>query len=146
MNRNKVTLLVLTITILMFFPLLKEASSVTDNSESKTQAIQNITPEEAHVLIQKNKDNPDLVILDVRTPEEFAEGHIENALNLNYYSETFREDLNKLDKDKTYITHCRSGSRSGKTIDMMKELGFKEAYNMTGGFVGWEEKGFPTTK
>ncbi len=146
MNRNKAVLLVLAITIAVLFPLLKEASSETDNPESKAQVIQNITPEEAHVLIQKNKDNPDLVILDVRTPEEFAEGHIENAVNLNYYSDTFREDLDKLDKDETYITHCRSGGRSGKTINMMKELGFKEAYNMTGGIAGWEEKGLPTTE
>ena len=146
MNRNRAALLVLAITVAVFFPMLKESASVTDHSESKTQVIQNITPEEAHVLIQKNKDNPDLVVLDVRTPEEFAEGHIKNAINLNYYSESFRDDLDKLDKDKTYITHCRSGGRSGKTIDMMKELGFEEVYNMTGGIVGWEEKGFPTTK
>ena len=146
MKRNKASLLVLAVTIAVLFPLHKEASPVTDSSESKTQVIQDITPEEAHVLIQKNKDNQNIVILDVRTPEEFAERHIKNAVNLNYYSDTFREDLNKLDKDKTYIIHCRSGGRSGRNSEMMKELGFKEAYNMNGGIVEWEEKGFPTTK
>lgn len=68
--------------------------------ETQTQVIKNITPEEAHVLIEKNKNNPNFVILDVRTPEEFAEGHIENAVTLDYYSENFRDDLNKLDKNK----------------------------------------------
>jgi rhodanese-related sulfurtransferase len=116
----------------------------TPEPETQVQVIKNITPEEAHVLIEKNKNNPNFAILDVRTPEEFAEGHIENAATLDYYSESFRDDLNKLDKNKTYITHCRSGSRSGKTINMMKELGFKEAYNMLGGIVEWKEKGFPT--
>ncbi len=118
----------------------------TAKSEAQTQVIKNITPEEAHVLVQKNKNNPNFVILDVRTPEEFADEHIENAINLNYYSETFRDELNKLDKNKTYITHCRSGNRSGKTIDIMKELGFREVYNMVGGIVKWKEVGLPTAK
>jgi len=63
---------------------------------------------DAYTLIQKNKGNPDFVILDVRTPAEFADEHIENAINLDYYSETFRDDLNKLDKTKTYLIYCRT--------------------------------------
>ena len=113
--------------------------------ENQIQTIKNITPQEANSLIQENKDNPNIVILDVRTPEEYSEEHIENAVNINFYSETFKEELNNLDKNKIYIAHCRSGVRSSKTLDLMKELGFKEAYNM-GGIIQWKKGGFPTTK
>ncbi|MGH7792407.1 MAG: rhodanese-like domain-containing protein [Thermodesulfobacteriota bacterium] len=147
MNRKTITSLALGMIIGLFLGYGEAfTESNTPELETRTQVIKNITPDEAHVLIEKNRNNPDFVILDVRTPEEFAEGHIEKAVNLNYYSETFRDDLNNLDKNKTYVTHCRSGSRSGKTLDLMKEIGFKEAYNMTDGIIGWKEKGFPTVE
>ena len=65
-----------------------------------TQIIESITPQEAFTLIQNNQDNPDFVIIDVRTPGEFAEGHIENASNLDFYSETFRMRLTAWIKTK----------------------------------------------
>ncbi len=120
--------------------------STTPTQEAPTQIIENITPQEAFTLIQDNEDNPDFVILDVRTPEEFANGHIENAINLDYYSETFRDELNKLDKDKKYLIYCRSGNRSGKALTIMEELNFSEVYNMVGGIIEWEVEGLPTTK
>ncbi len=113
------------------------------SQETPTQIIEDITPQEAFTLIQNNKNNPDFVILDVRTPEEFADGHLENATNLDYYSETFRDELNKLDKDKTYLVYCRSGKRSRNAVDIMEELNFKEAYNMTGGIIQWLEEDLP---
>ena len=114
-------------------------------NEAPTQITENITPQEAFTLIQDNQDNPDFVILDVRTPEEFADGHIENAINLDYYSETFRDELNKLDKNKKYLIYCRSGNRSGKTLNIMERLNFREVYNMLGGIIQWEAEGLPTT-
>jgi DNA phosphorothioation-dependent restriction protein DptG len=112
--------------------------------EPSDQVIENITAEEAFDLIQANKDNPDFVILDVRTPEEFASGHIENAINLDFLSETFREDLDQLDKSKTYLMHCRSGARSAQALSVMEELGFLEVHHMADGILGWEAEGFPT--
>ena len=111
----------------------------------QAQIIEDITPQEAFTLIQNNQNNPDFVIIDVRTPEEFAEEHIENAINLDYYSETFRDELNKLDKNKTYVVYCRSGKRSGNALTIMKELNFREAYNI-GGIIQWKAAGLPTTK
>ncbi|GAG61557.1 unnamed protein product [marine sediment metagenome] len=61
----------------------------TAQSETQIQIIENITPEEAYILIQENKDNPNFVILDVRTPEEFLGEYIENSVNLDYYSSDF---------------------------------------------------------
>ena len=118
----------------------------TAKSETQIQIIENITPEEAYILIQENKDNPNFVILDVRTPEEFLGEYIENAVNLDYYSDTFRNDLDKLDKNKTYLIYCRSGRRSENALNIMKELDFREVYNMLGGIIKWKSEGLPTTK
>ena len=118
----------------------------TTKSETQIQIIENITPEEAYILIQENKDNSNFVILDVRTPEEFLGEYIENAVNLDYYSDTFRNDLDKLDKNKTYLIYCRSGRRSENALNIMKELDFREVYNMLGGIIKWKSEGLPTTK
>lgn len=127
-----------------FFPAMNSQSEQTQTND-KTQTIKNITIEEAQILIEKNKDNPNLIILDVRTSNEYMGEHIGDAINIDFHSETFKEDLNKLDKEKIYIVHCQIGGRSSKALDIMKGLGFKEAYNM-GGITQWKERGLPTTK
>jgi rhodanese-related sulfurtransferase len=58
-------------------------------------------------------------------------------------SRTFKEELNKLNKTKKYLVYCRSGHRSGASVDVMKELGFIEIYNLEDGIIKWKEKGFP---
>jgi len=120
-----------------------EAEGLPTIQETPTQIIEDITPQEAFTLIQENQDNPDFVIIDVRTPEEFAEEHIENAINLDYRSETFQDELNQLDKNITYLIYCRSGRRSGNALDMVAELDFKEVYNMLDGINGWKAEGLP---
>lgn len=99
--------------------------------------IKNITPEEAHELIEKNKDNDNFVILDVRTQMEFDMGHIDNAILIDIYRDDFREELDKLDKNKEYLVYCRTGARSGAALGMMDELGFQKAYNMQYGIVSY---------
>ena len=108
--------------------------------------LKTVTPEEASALIEQNGDGSGFMILDVRTPDEFNEGHIANAVNIDYYSDSFRGDLDRLDKEKTYLLYCRSGSRSGRVLPLMGELGFERVYNIGGGFVQWEMKGFPAAK
>lgn len=118
-----------------------------DQTESKNlpQTIKNITVEEAHTIIETTKNDNSLVIIDVRTPEEFNQEHITDASNIDFRSDNFKEELNRLDKNKTYVIHCRSGARSAQALEIMRELGFREVYNM-GGIVQWKEKGFPTTE
>jgi rhodanese-related sulfurtransferase len=108
--------------------------------------IEDITPQEAFTLIQNNQNNPDFVIIDVRTLEEFAEGYIENAINIDFRSEAFQDTLNDLDKDKKYLIYCRSGGRSGNALNIMAELNFREVYNISGGIIAWNAEGLPTTK
>ncbi len=138
MSLKKLMLLVLTVSLVIGIGLTGGCVQV--------QIIEDITPQEAFTLIQNNQNNPDFVIIDVRTPEEFASEYIENALNIDYYSETFQDELNKLDKNKTYLVYCRSGSRSGNALTIMKELNFREAYNILGGIIRWDAEGLPTTK
>lgn len=104
------------------------------------------TTDEAQLMIDANRDNENFVILDVRTPSEFAEDHLSAAVNLDFYSPTFRDDLNQLDKTKAYLIYCRSGNRSGKTLAIFKELNFHEGYNMLGGIKKWKVEGRPVTR
>lgn len=85
-------------------------------------------------------------VLDVRTPEEFAAGHIGGAINLDFNSPGFKEEVAKLERGATYLLHCRSGSRSGKAKPTFEELGFKAIYHLEGGINAWEAAGLPTVK
>ena len=145
--KSLIMLLVLTVSLVIGVALT--GGCVTDETvtpETPTRIIEEITPQEALTLIQDNQNNPDFVIIDVRTPEEFAEGYIENATNIDFYSETFRDELKQLDKNKTYLIYCRSGGRSGSALDIMAELNFREVYNISGGIIAWKTEGLPTTK
>lgn len=78
---------------------------------------------------------PGAVLLDVRTPEEFAAGHIKDAVNIDFENQTFLSEIQKLDTAKTYFVYCRSSNRSGKAITLMKESGIKNIYELQGGII-----------
>ena len=105
-----------------------------------------MSPKEAYELVQAKKNSPDFVILDVRTPEEFESGHIEGAININYHSETFVEELNKLDKTKAYLVYCRTGRRSSDTTGIMTKQGFGELYRIDGDISKWKSEKLPVVK
>ncbi len=102
-----------------------------------------LPPEQVLKIIRENKDNPNFVILDVRTPEEYQSGHIDGAINVDFYAPDFPQQLDKLDKNKVYVLYCRSGNRSGRTVPLMKQLGFREVYEIQGGISNWLRKGLP---
>ncbi len=72
----------------------------------------------------------DLVILDVRTPAEFAESHVKSSVNIDFLASEFETHIAKLDKSKCYKLYCRSGNRSGKAMERMSALGFKDVENL----------------
>lgn len=84
-----------------------------------------------------------LVVLDIRTPEEFAGGRIAGSSNLDFYEPDFAASLDTLDKDLPYFVYCRSGNRSSQAIETMRDLGFTEVYELDGGIVQWAEAGLP---
>ncbi|MEI2774653.1 MAG: rhodanese-like domain-containing protein [Tetrasphaera sp.] len=85
------------------------------------------------------------VILDVRTHEEFATGHLAGARNIDVGSPDFTETVAALPKDGTYALYCRSGNRSGQALSAMTQLGFTRVYHLAGGISAWESAGQPVT-
>jgi len=100
-------------------------------------------PSEAYALIQKNKGNSQFIVLDVRTPEEFKAGHIEGAVNVDFNARTFREEIEKLGRGKTYLVYCRTGRRSAEAVRMMRELGFANILRFEGDIVRWKAENLP---
>lgn len=86
---------------------------------------------------EKKLSVKDIQLIDVRTPEEFAQGYLKGALNYNINSDEFQSQLSKLDKNKPVLVYCLSGGRSGSAAEMMASRGFKEIYNMQGGIMKW---------
>ena len=84
-----------------------------------------------------------VITLDVRTPGEFNEGHIEGAQLIDFQSGNFENEIATLDKSKTYAVYCRSGSRSGQAVKVMSDAGFTSVYNLNGGVIDWAGAGLP---
>ncbi len=85
------------------------------------------------------KEDSNALILDVRTQDEVADGYIPNAMNIDIHlGQGFLDELEKLDKSKSYYVYCRSGARSGQACAIMNSIGFEKAYNLEGGFMNWE--------
>ncbi len=85
-----------------------------------------------------------VTLVDVRTPAEFAAGHIAGAININLEGD-FSAGIAKLDKSKTYAVYCHSGSRSGVATQDMADAGFTSIYNLDGGIIAWQQAGGPLT-
>ena len=81
-----------------------------------------------------------VIILDVRTPGETADGIIEGAQELDFRADDFREQLSSLDKEAKYLVYCRGGGRSASACSMMKEMGFEDVSNLVGGYQRWQAK------
>jgi rhodanese-related sulfurtransferase len=87
-----------------------------------------------------------VVILDVRTPSEYAEGYIEGAHNIDFQSGNFENEIATLDKNATFAVYCRSGNRSGQAAKIMHDAGFHNVYNLEGGVIDWANEGMMLVK
>ena len=105
-----------------------------------------VSPKEASTLIETHKEDSDFVILDIRTPGEYQNGHIKNSIMIDFYSKTFAEEINRLDKGKTYLIHCRSGNRSTRSMGLFSKLQFQKIYHLSSGINGWNSEGLPLVK
>ena len=122
--------ILLGLTVVLFFTACKD--------KSVAQEIHVLTPTEFHDATA----NKAVQLVDVRTPEEFAEGHLENAVNINVSETDFITQVEKLDLDKPIFIYCRSGKRSAKAALILKDVGFKEINDMQGGYLHWEMENF----
>jgi phage shock protein E len=89
--------------------------------------------------------DPDVVVLDIRTPEEAAAGAIPGARVVDFYSPTFQADIDALDRDVTYLVYCQSGNRSAQATKLMENLGFQDVYELEGGILAWANAGLTLT-
>ena len=111
-------------------------------SSVSAQRTQLNSPEITEVL----KKNKTIVILDVRTADEFAAGHLKGALNIDIRQQDAYSKLDKLNPKTTYLVYCRTNHRSGMAVDYMMQKGFKNLYQMMDGFPGWAANNFAYEK
>ena len=105
--------------------------------------LETVAPDDAATIIA---ENPDAIILDIRTPEEFGDGIIDGAVNIDFYEPDFASNLDALDKDASYVVYCRSDNRSGQAMDTFADLGFQQVTEIDGGIVNWYEQGYPVVR
>lgn len=86
---------------------------------------------------EKKMTQPGVQLVDVRTPEEFNEGHLQNAVNIDITADDFDAKVASFDKEKPILVYCKSGGRSSKAATRLKELGFKNIFDLEGGITNW---------
>lgn len=113
------------------------------SSQTNDSSISSVSPDELEQVIS---DNDNLVILDVRTPEEYSEGHIKDAVLIDFMGEDFQKQIENLDKSKTYAVYCKAGGRQQKASVEMEALGFGKILLLDGGMTSWTAEGKPVEK
>ncbi|EGY24847.1 rhodanese-like domain protein [Desulfovibrio sp. A2] len=129
-------------------PATAQATQQTGQMGQTGQATgwRDVTPQEAAAIIEQRQADDAFMVLDVRTPPEFAEGHLQGARNIDFTSPEFRDRVRSLNRNRTYLMYCRSGNRSTKALEVFRELGFTSVLHMNGGTLAWNAAGLPLEK
>ncbi len=114
-----------------------------DRGPAPAPAIHPLRAVEAAELWRAQSGREDFLLLDIRTPAEFERERIPGAVNLDFHAASFREDLSSLDRQQTILLYCRSGNRSGQSLGLFQELGFKDVRHLEGGILAWRGAGLP---
>ena len=120
-----------------------EAAQSANLSFPERPAYRNFTPQQFDLARTRNTN---AVVLDVRTRDEFAEGHIPGAVLIDFKSADFKQKVGQLDHEKLYLVHCAAGGRSAKAAELMGTLGFDRVFNLEGGMKAWTAAGKPVEK
>ena len=128
---------------LLFLTLLYSIQSLGTCLANESNAVYtNLDAAKTKAIIAKfTKEKKTLLIIDVRTKEEYDREHFPKAKLINFFGSDFEKKLKGLDKDKAYLLHCQSGGRSRGALKKMRELGFKEVYHLDGGILAWKKSG-----
>jgi rhodanese-related sulfurtransferase len=110
------------------------------DSATVEQVIETVSPERASEIIDEGDG---VVVLDIRTPEEFAQARLAEAVNIDFYADDFEDRLGELDRGTDYVLYCRTGNRTSAAREIMRELGFESVHEVDGGIVNWYETGLP---
>ena len=127
----------LALLFMMLFTACKDVKPIENIAAPPIEVIKNISVDQAKTLMDNRKD---IVLIDVRTPEEWEEGSLPGTINIDVEADDFTEKVILLDKDVTYLVHCRKGSRSEIAVEIMEQQGFKDIYHMLGGYLAWIEE------
>lgn len=108
--------------------------------DTATADIEVVSPADAAAFLEGSAD---VVILDVRTPEEYRETRLPGSINIDFYAADFASQLDEMPKDVPYVVYCQSGNRSSQAVDIMADLGFTRVLDVDGGIISWSEAGLP---
>jgi rhodanese-related sulfurtransferase len=114
-------------------------------AETVKDGVLHVNAAAARKLVEGAKEKK-VIVLDVRTPEEFKAGHLKGAFNADFNGKEFAKAVAELDKEATVVVHCQAGGRSKRSLPKLKELGFRNLVHLDGGFGDWEAAGFPVEK
>lgn len=119
----------------------QQSSSTNERTPSDLSSATKVELIEVEQLKKVLSDRPDIQLFDVRTPKEFGDGTIEGAVNVNFFDSDFEKQmLEAADKEQPLYMFCRSGRRSASAIEKIKGLGFKEIYDLKGGYLAWSKE------
>ncbi|UMB53451.1 rhodanese-like domain-containing protein [Lutibacter sp. A64] len=130
----------ISLTVLVTIFLISCNNKQPSKTETKAGKIEVVTPAD----FKEKSENQ--IIIDVRTPGEFAQGHIKGARNINLFDKNFIEQFADLDKSTPLYIYCRSGSRTSKASKKLAEIGFENIYDLHGGIINWHKNNFPIIK
>lgn len=123
------------LSLLLLFVLTTIAATSQEVAEKTVNAVLDVSNYK-EVVVGK-----DVQLVDVRTPDEYNAGKIDDAINIDYFDqETFKKEFEKFDKNKAIYVYCRSGHRSHESAVILEKMGFKEIYDLKGGYIAWSEK------
>jgi phage shock protein E len=125
----------------LFILVVSACGKTAHEREDQVGAIESLEPGDFEGRVSEGT-----VVLDVRTPEEFSTGFIAGAVNLDYKADAFEQNLDSLDKSKTYFVYCAAGGRSDKAAELMKAKGFSSIVTLDGGINAWTAEGRPVQK
>ena len=129
--------------ILAAIPLFAADPAPAPATSTSASAPKNISVDDAEKLL---KSDPQVIVIDVRTSDEFKSGHIPGAKNLDFFADDFAKQVAALDKSKTYLVHCASGGRSSKACKVFEKENVPSVYHLNEGFNAWEKAGKPVEK
>ncbi|RUA12745.1 MAG: rhodanese-like domain-containing protein [Flavobacteriia bacterium] len=126
---------------MLFFLSINFTSCAQSAAVEKNNVVSLISPQEL-----KAKLGDDILLIDIRTPQEFAQGHISGAKLINFFDPDFMQQMSKLDRSKELYIYCRSGHRSGKATENLKTVGFPKIHDLKGGINNWYQNNMKIVK